>query len=152
MSMPVDTKILASLDLFSDFDTNELEKVSPLMHQMKVTEGEELFRRGSNAHSFFIILSGSFMMSFAKDRAFTLHKKGQIMGWSTIVTPFQYTATSTALTKGAVLFMQREDFTELLQGDAKVSDKIMKKINGIISDRMSYFSVQKHRAVNKQHG
>ncbi len=138
--MPVDASLLASLDLFSDLDTNDLEKVSPLMHHLKATEGEELFRRGSNAHTFFIILSGNFMMSFEKDRAFTLHKKGQIMGWSTIVTPFRYTATSTALTEGDLLTMQREDFQELLQGDAKIGDKIMKKIRSIVADRMPYLS------------
>jgi CRP-like cAMP-binding protein len=90
------------------------------------------------AHAFFIIESGNFMITFDEDRAITLHSKGDIMGWSTVFTPFRYKGTISALTAGEVLGMPGGKFLDLIQGNPALGDKIMKKINLIASERMSF--------------
>ncbi|MBA3019219.1 MAG: cyclic nucleotide-binding domain-containing protein [Proteobacteria bacterium] len=136
--MSTDIQTLKSLDLFADLNFGELEKIASLMHMMKVTEGEVLTRKGEPARTFFIVLSGNFMLSFKKDRSFTLHNKGNIIGWSTVVTPFQYRGTAIALTDGLVLSMPGQEFLRLIQSDSTLGDKIMRKINKIVSERMPY--------------
>jgi len=136
--MSTDIQTLKSLDLFADLNFAELEQIAPLMHLMKVTEGEVLIRKGETARTFFIILSGNFMLSFKEGRSFTLHNKGNIIGWSTVVTPFRYTGTAIALTDGLVLSMQGQEFLRLIQSNSALSDKIMRKINKIVSERMPY--------------
>ncbi len=136
--MSIDTHTLKSLDLFPDLNHAELEQIASLMHQIRVTEGEVLMRRDDPAHTFFIILSGNFMIYFKESRAFTLHKKGDIMGWSTVVTPFRYTGTAVALTDGAVLSMPGQEFFRLIQSNSVLGDKIMKIINKIIAERMPF--------------
>jgi CRP-like cAMP-binding protein len=136
--MSTDIQTLKSLDLFADLNFGELEKIASLMHMMKVTEGEVLTRRGEPARTFFIVLSGNFMLSFKKERSFTLHNKGNIIGWSTVVTPFQYRGTAIALTDGLVLSMPGQEFLRLIQSDSTLGDKIMRKINKIVSERMPY--------------
>ncbi len=136
--MSADIQTLKSLDLFADLNFGELEQIAPLMHLMKVTEGEVLTRKGETARTFFIILSGNFMLSFKEERSFTLHNKGNIIGWSTVVTPFRYTGTAIALTDGLVLSMAGQEFLRLIQGDSALGDKIMRKINKIVSERMPY--------------
>lgn len=136
--MSTDIQILKSLDLFADLNFGELEKIAPLMHMMKVTEGEVLTRKDEPARTFFIVLSGNFMLSFKKERSFTLHNKGNIIGWSTVVTPFQYRGTAIALTDGLVLSMPGQEFLRLIQSDSALGDKIMRKINKIVSERMPY--------------
>lgn len=138
--MPTDTKTLERFELFSGLKQNELEAVAALMHPMRVTEGEVLIRGGDPAHTFFVVLSGNFMLYFKEGRAMTLHKEGDIMGWSTIVTPFQYKGTAVALTDGEVLSMSGQEFLQLIQGDSSIGDKIMKRINKIISERMPFIS------------
>jgi len=136
--MSTDIQTLKSLDLFADLNFGELEKIAPLMHSMKIAEGEVLTRKGEPARTFFIVLSGNFMLSFKKDRSFTLHNKGNIIGWSTVVTPFQYRGTAIALTDGLVLSMPGQEFLRLIQSDSTLGDKIMRKINKIVSERMPY--------------
>ena len=136
--MSTDIQTLKSLDLFADLNFGELEQIAPLMHLMKVAEGEVLTRKGEPARTFFIILSGNFMLSFKKERSFTLHNKGNIIGWSTVVTPFRYTGTAVALTDGLVLSMPGQEFLRLIQSDSALGDKIMRKINKIVSERMPY--------------
>lgn len=138
MYMAVDPKALQDISLFEDMDEDELFKISQLMNHATIQEGEILTQRGEGAHSFYVILSGNYMVSFEKGRAFTLHDKGQIIGWSSIVTPFKYTGTAVALTQGEVLSMSSEDFRVLLQEDARISEKLMLKISAIISQRMPY--------------
>jgi len=136
--MSADIQTLKSLDLFADLNFGELEKIASLMHLMKVAEGEVLTRKGESARTFFIVLSGNFMLSFKKQRSFTLHNKGNIIGWSTVVTPFQYRGTAIALTDGLVLSMPGQEFLRLIQSDSTLGDKIMRKINKIVSERMPY--------------
>jgi CRP-like cAMP-binding protein len=138
--MVVDPTMLLELSLFEKMDKESLEKISQMMHPMDVQEGEMLTRKGDVAHSFYIILSGSYMVSFDEGRAFTLHRKGQIIGWSSVVSPFKYTGTAVALTRGEVLSLSSESFRELLQKDSRISELLMLKISAIVSERMPYIT------------
>lgn len=138
--MAVDPKMLLNISLFEDMDGDEIGKLSRLMHHTKLQEGEIMTQKGEGAHSFYIILNGNYMVSFDDGRAFTLHEKGQIIGWSSIVSPFKYTGTAVALTRGEALSMSSEDFRVLLQEDARISEKMMLKISAIVSQRMPYIT------------
>ncbi len=136
--MPTDIGTLESLDIFEGLAYKELEQIAPLMNSARVTEGEVLTRRDDPAHTFFVILSGNFMLYFKENRAFTLHEKGDIMGWSTVVPPFKYRGTSVALTDGEILTMSAQEFLRLIQENSALSDKIMRKINAIVEERMLF--------------
>lgn len=137
--MTTDMQTLKSMDLFSELTDDELEGLSVIIHPMRITEGEVLTRRGEFAANFYVVVSGNYMIYFKEGKAFTLHDRGNIIGWSTIVTPFEYTGTCVALTEGEVLCLAGEKFLELLQSNAVVADKIMKKINPIIEKRLPFF-------------
>ena len=136
--MSTDIRSLKSLDFFVNLNFGELEQIAPLIHLTKVTEGEVLTRKGETARTFFIVLSGNFMLSFKEERSFTLHNKGNIIGWSTLVTPFRYKGTAIALTDGMVLSMPGQEFLRLIQSNSELAGKIMQKINKIISERIPY--------------
>jgi CRP-like cAMP-binding protein len=137
--MHTDIELLKSIDLFEDLTPEEMEKILSLLSPIRVTEGEILIRRGQPAHTFFIVLSGNYMLYFKKGRAFMLHKKGDVIGRSTIIAPFHYTATAVALTKGEVLSMSGREFLRLIQGDCALGEKIMKKINRFIEEKIPFF-------------
>lgn len=138
--MPIDAKQLESLDIFSDFNSKEIEKINALAHYQRVMEGEILLCRGDHAKTFYVTLSGNFMIYFKDNRAFTLHNQGEIIGWSSILAPFQYTGTAVALTEGKLLAVEGNELLGLIQSDAVIGDKLMKKINPIVAERSTYFS------------
>ncbi|OQY60169.1 MAG: hypothetical protein B6245_02870 [Desulfobacteraceae bacterium 4572_88] len=138
--MPTEIQTLQELDIFKGLKHEELGQITSLMHPMRVTEGEVLMRRGNPASTFFVVLSGNFMVHFKNGQAITLHKKGDIMGWSAVITPFQYTGTAVALTDGEVLSMSGGDFMRLIQENAALSDKIMQKINIVVTERTPFIS------------
>lgn len=137
--MPIDVKILKTLDLFANLDYKLLEELASMMNRVKATEGEVIGRRGEPARTFGIVLSGNFMIYSKDGRAYTLHKKGEIMGWSTLIAPFYYTGTAVALTKGEILTLHGEDFLLLIQSNSEAGDKIMKKISPIFAERTAIF-------------
>jgi CRP-like cAMP-binding protein len=78
------------------------------------------------------------MISFENGKAITLHNKGDIMGWSTLIAPFEYRGTVIALTNGEVLTLPGQEFYMLLQSDSALSSKIMNEINSIVVSRTPY--------------
>jgi len=136
--MPTEIQALETMELFSELTPEELEQINSIANPMIVSEAEILARKGATAHNFFIILSGNFMVSFDEGRAITLHDTGDIMGWSTVFTPFRYKGTIVALTPGEVLAMPGEEFLGLILSNTALGDKVMKKINQIASERMSF--------------
>lgn len=138
--MPTDIHILESIPLFSELEHDELEQIAEMFHHVKITEGEVFMKRGDSAHTFFIVLSGNYLVHFKDDRAFTLHEKGNIMGWSTVVPPYRYRGTGIGLTEGELLYMPGEEFKRLIQGNSALGDKLMKKINRVVEERIPFFA------------
>ncbi len=136
--MPTDTITSESIDLFDPLKPEELVQVQSIARPVQVGEAEILTHIGAPANTFFIVLSGNFMIAFDGGRAITLHEKGKIMGWSAVFTPFRYKGTITALTAGEVLSIPGDKLLNLIQNAPALGDKIMEKINTIASERLFF--------------
>jgi len=73
-------------------------------------------------------------------RSIILYKKGEIMGWSSVIAPFHYTGTVKALTDGDVLYISSRDFFQLIQANNVLVEKVMKIINMIVKQRNAFIS------------
>ncbi len=128
---------LKELKIFSTLLPDEWTEVYPLLNRLKILEGEQLIRQGTRAHTFFVILYGHFMVHYPDGRALTIDKRGDIIGWSSVISPFRYTADVTALTEADVLSIPGAKFLELLQSNAELGDKLVKTINELVHNRQS---------------
>ncbi len=133
--MSIDAHILKPLDFFTDFSTHELEECAAAFKSRTVKAGEVLIEQGTPALTFFIILSGTYEVSFKEGHSNILDRIGEVMGWSTVVHPFSYIGTVKAKKGGEVLEISSRVFFELIQGDNALGEKIMKKIDKIASER-----------------
>jgi CRP-like cAMP-binding protein len=129
---------LQQLDVFKDLSYSEAAQIHAISKTARVNEGESLFEMGNPAHTFFVILSGDYMIFFKDGTAFTLHQRGEITGWSTVVRPYQYTGTAVALTEGKVLAFDGSELLRLVQGDAALGDKIMAKVYANVGERIAF--------------
>ncbi|MDD2388470.1 MAG: cyclic nucleotide-binding domain-containing protein [Desulfobacterales bacterium] len=136
--MAVDVNILKSISIFDDICSSNLHKLSSLIYPVKVSEEEVLIRKKNPAHSLYIIMSGNFMVSFKDGRGYTLHDRGDIIGWSSFITPFKYKGTSVALTDGEVLSIHSRKLQGLIQENAELATQFLEKINSIILDRLQF--------------
>lgn len=136
--MPVTTETLKSLDIFAELDAQELEDVLSIAGIQKIKEAEVLTYRGTPAQMFYIVLRGDFMVSYDQGRAITLHERGEVVGWSAVVTPFRNTGTVVALTEGEVLTLTGEAFLNLIESNSVFGKKIMRKVNAIAEKRLHF--------------
>ncbi len=118
-------RILESMQLFKDLSPEELEKIARLLHLVKFNKGDILIQEGDVAKNFFIILTGEYKIAFPNENFLSLNKKGNFIGWSTIIAGHKYLGTGTALTDGEALKLSGQDFIRLLRSDADLGNKIM---------------------------
>ncbi|MBU0993481.1 MAG: cyclic nucleotide-binding domain-containing protein [Proteobacteria bacterium] len=126
-------EILKSMALFSTLDPDELEKIAGLLHPLKINKGQVLTEEGDVARDFFIILSGKYKISSKTGHEIILRHTGDFIGWATIIAGPKYLGTGVALAQGEVLKLSGQDFMRLLQSDADLGNKIMKKGSDLAS-------------------
>ena len=126
--MATNRQILSDMELFQGLGREEIGAIAAIMRPQQVKEGEILTKVGDPAHTFYVILSGNYMVHFPDGHAFTLHRPGDFIGWAILVASVRYNGTSVALTDGEVLAMKKADFMRLLQRDLAMGDKIMKTV------------------------
>jgi len=141
--MPIEVGTIEPLAFFKGLSYVELEQFASLLKPRSVKKGEVLLRQGTPAMTFFIILSGTFTVSLEKGRAYILDKKGTVIGWSTVIAPFEYTGTAMADTDGEVLSISSNDFFQLIQNNNVLGKKIIAKIDKIASERRALSSKEK---------
>ena len=132
--MSIDAHILKPINFFKDFSQQELETFAAALKSRTVEAGEVVIERGTPALTFFIILSGTYEVSFEGDRSIAFEQIGEVLGWSTVVHPFHYIGTVTATKGGEVLAISSRDFVELIQSNNVLGEKIMKKIDKIATE------------------
>ena len=133
--MPVEVKTLQPLIFFQNMAYSDLEQFAYSLNAKSVKKGDVLLRRGTPALTFFIILSGSYKVILEEGLSYTLDTQGTIIGWSTVISPFEYTGTAMAETDGDVLYISSHEFFRLIQSNNELGEKIMKKINKIAAQR-----------------
>ncbi len=132
--MSVDSHILKPLKFFADFKQHELEAWAAALKSRTVEAGEVIIEKGTPALTFSIILSGTYKAEFEEGRSMMLERKGEVMGWSTVVHPFHYIGTVRAEKEGEVLEISSRAFVELIQADNALGEKVMQKIDKIASN------------------
>ena len=79
--MSIDAHILKPLDFFVDFKQNELEAFAAALKSRTVAAGEIIIEQGTPSLTFFIILSGTYEVTFEGGRSNILDQIGEVMGW-----------------------------------------------------------------------
>lgn len=136
--MHLDLQNITELDIFKELSPDEVEMLLPIVHPVKIFEGERLIREGDVAQIFYVVISGNYLIYFKDGRAFTLNRKGDIIGWSTIASPFTYHENAVALTDGEALTIPLEDFLHLIQSNSNLSNKLTQKVAEIIRQRKAF--------------
>jgi len=110
------------------------------MNLRTVKEGAAIIQKNTPALTIYVIISGKYELLLEDGRSIFLYKKGEIIGWSSVVAPFHYTGTVKALTDGDVLYISSRDFFQLIQANNVLGEKVMKIIDTIVKQRDAFIS------------
>ncbi len=141
--MPVDPQVLETLSFFKDLKLDELQEFASLLSPITVKKGDIVIKKGTHALKFFIVYKGKFEISAEHVSPVLIEERGGILGWSTVVAPFKYMGTVTALENGELLYISSQDFMTLIQGNNKLGEKVVKIINKTATERRAVLSSSK---------
>ncbi len=123
---------------FRDFDDHELVELAKLAIPSRWNEGEVIFRARTPAQYLYTLKNGAVLLAYPNGRSLIVEEPGETIGWSTLVSPFHYTATAICLTDVQLVGFSRKDLFTLMQMDAGLAQKIIQKITPIMQKRRPY--------------
>lgn len=118
-----------------DGDVQRLAEVAVLVH---FAESEIIFQANTPAKNLFLLKSGSVLLCFPNGRSLVVRRPGQALGWSSLVSPFHYTATAVCLTDSVLYQFSNAELFSLFRMDAGLATRITAKIESVIQERKPY--------------
>ncbi|MCL4237586.1 MAG: cyclic nucleotide-binding domain-containing protein [Anaerolineae bacterium] len=135
-------QLLAQSPLFTDLPDEYLARFAALAHEVTCAAGDALFREGEEASRLYILLSGKVNVQ-VQPTALTdtltivsLSTVGQLVGWSGFMPPNYYTASAICQEDSHLLAFDGIAFNRLLEEDRALGFTIMRRIAGVISQRL----------------
>lgn len=136
---------LKKYEIFAELDPTELKFLSNMAETTHAREGEELIRAGFPARTLYILQEGGLMVAFPDGRAITLHKPGEVVGWSALASPSRYTASVTCLTDCTLIAFPGSEVLRLVQRNVALGTKLMRKISQVLSRRLPFLQEEDKR-------
>lgn len=146
----VSPEALRFFQLFAGQDHYMLKEISMISDEIKLDEGEILFKQGDPAFSLYLIQEGgvSLALEFQKNGS-GIHiermgsiGKGEVLGWSSMVNPYIYCFDAEITRKAKLIKIEAGALRELMDDNPKYGYYFLKKINEIIGDRLRYKCIQ----------
>ena len=130
-------EFLKSVSLFSDFNEEDLEKVSRLTRKRIFQPDESIFQEKSEGNALFIIVKGSIRITKKigkeRDKELAVLQGGDMFGEMALVDGKPTSASATSREETEILLINKEDFDYLLSDDKDFALKILMKIAQVIS-------------------
>ncbi len=125
--------ILGQSDIFKHLEKEDMDKIASLMDERRFQEGEELASSGGKAAFFFLLVSGTLMLSMAEGKALVMKTPGDFAGMALLSRQGVYISTVRALTDGTVFVLPRDRFLEIIKADTPAAKHIMKAWNSYLN-------------------
>jgi CRP-like cAMP-binding protein len=134
----ISTSELKSCQFLADLDESELSQLASIGTPSEWKEGETLFQARSPATHLYILKTGTLLLCFPNGRSFPIRSSGQAVGWSSLMSPFHYTATGIFLSDATVCQFPGRELYGLFQMNANLGYRIIEKISLISEQRKPY--------------
>jgi CRP/FNR family transcriptional regulator/CRP/FNR family cyclic AMP-dependent transcriptional regulator len=122
-------QLLTGVELFSELDDVELEKVADLAQGRSVTKDSTIFYAGDPAEAVFVVASGKVKVvvtsTDGKEFILTVLGAGQVFGEMALIESAPRSATVITVTACELMVINRNDFHHLLNTTPGMSRKLL---------------------------
>ncbi len=134
----VSTRELRETEFLRDFHESELSDLAGIAAHTRWKEGETIFHAGALAAALYLLRVGTILLCFPNGRSMPLRDEGHAVGWSSLVSPFRYTATAVCLSDVRLYEFSGRELYRLIQMNALFGQRLMQKIAQIMEQRDRY--------------
>lgn len=131
--------IVKEIDLFGGIDPHVMEEIANICSEEKYPKDTVLFEKGEKADTLYILEQGTINLLIKNGGSlfFSLTEPGEVFGWSSLVESGVYTASGVCATDTKVVKIEREKLERVFDRHTAVGFKVLKRLAGVISQRLS---------------
>jgi CRP/FNR family cyclic AMP-dependent transcriptional regulator len=141
-------EIIESFSAFVDLEENEVQALATLAEEERYRRGEFIFHEGDPANKLYLLIEGRVEMMMATNadgtqRALVMTAgPGEIFGWSSLVEPYQLTASAHCATPVRVVAITASGVRALMAMSCSLGYRLMQKGCQTASARLRATRVQ----------
>ena|SRR3990170_5067357 len=123
---------LKQQSLFSDIDSEGLEKLSKIVEKLSLKKGEQLFKEKDDTRGVFLLHSGKVEISRVTAdgwrQTLTVVTPGDFFGELSILERRHHVASAVAVEDAELFLIPKEEFDRLMEQDTKLACYILRRI------------------------
>ncbi|MCP4578325.1 MAG: cyclic nucleotide-binding domain-containing protein [Deltaproteobacteria bacterium] len=125
--------------LFEGLAPDIMEEIVDICSEEHCAKDSVLFKKGEEADCLYILEEGAIRLVIENGGtiSYALSGPGKVFGWSSMVEFGRYTASSICSTDIKVLKIEREELDKVFRLHPDVGLKVLKRLAGVISQRLS---------------
>jgi CRP-like cAMP-binding protein len=137
--------ILEEAKFFSDLTHDQLERIAAICGVQEFPNGSQIYNLGNPAKYFYVLIDGivRFNLTLGNRQASAgeFIRRGEVFGWAALIENAQRRiATASCMTACTVLRVEGDQLLQLMEQDHSIGYYLMKKINVLITSKMTAFA------------
>jgi len=138
----VSIQSLKEFGLFKELDDSELAKIAELCHERTLDDGALCFVQGRKAMEMHLCRNGKVDIlvrvhePWGIEVAVHTATAGEIFGWSALVEPYLYTASSKCIGKVDEIYIKGSDLIYLFEQNRDIGYTVVRNLSVIVSTRL----------------
>jgi CRP/FNR family cyclic AMP-dependent transcriptional regulator len=141
-------EIIESFPTFADLEENEIKALATLAEEKQYKPGEFIFCEGDTTTTLYLLLEGQVEMMMNTNVEGTRREvvmtagPGDVFGWSSLVEPYQLTASAHCATPVCVIAIPGPGLRALMAFSCALGSRMMQKMCQVASARLHATRVQ----------
>jgi signal transduction histidine kinase len=131
-------ELLKKVYFFRGLSAAELENIHLASHEACFQPGEVIFREGSEADRFYIVLSGAVEVWKQKD-LLAVHSAGHLFGEMALIDELPRSATVVAREATRLAYIGRSDFQQIIRQNSSVAISIIRSVSDMVRTSNEHF-------------
>jgi signal transduction histidine kinase len=131
-------ELLKKIYFFRGLSAEELESIRQVCHESCFQPGEVIFREGSEADRFYIVLSGAVEVWKQKD-LLAVHTAGHLFGEMALIDELPRSATVLAREATRLAYIGRADFQQIIRENSRVAISIIRSVSDMVRSSNEHF-------------
>lgn len=129
--MAAASDFLKEVYFFRGLSQEELDRIQGVCHQQSFAAGEVIFREGSEADRFYIVLSGAVEVWKQKD-LLAVHTVGHLFGEMALIDELPRSATVIAREPTRLAYINRADFHQIILDNSRIAISILRSVSDMV--------------------
>ncbi|MBI4585377.1 MAG: Crp/Fnr family transcriptional regulator [Planctomycetes bacterium] len=141
--MGVDLVLLRETPLFANCSATELDRLNAIAVNREYKDGEVLFSLGQEAKELLVVASGRVLLVLpvkifgeVKNISFETKGRGDVLGWSSLVPPFQFTLSGCVSGGVKIAAFPKAELEKLFENNPDFGFRIMRNLAAIVGLRV----------------